>query len=68
MRDMLYKRPEIAELFTDATMHVLDYEMEFDTGFPDPEKFPEFQNSTFSKRFHLMGKKHSLFFLGKRVL
>ncbi|CAD8155856.1 unnamed protein product [Paramecium pentaurelia] len=44
LRDMLYKNNEINALFKDETLHVLDYDCEYDRGYPCPEKFPEFKN------------------------
>lgn len=49
LRDMLYNNKEIAELFNEETIHVIDYDLEYDKGFPDPEKFPEYNNKLFSK-------------------
>lgn len=46
---MIYKNPEIAKLFKDETIHVLDYECEYDKGLPDVEKFPEYTNKVWSK-------------------
>lgn len=46
---MLYNNKEIAELFNEETIHVIDYDLEYDKGFPDPEKFPEYNNKLFSK-------------------
>lgn len=45
---MIYKNAEISKLFNEETIHVLDYEFEYDQGFPDTEKFPEFKNKLFS--------------------
>ncbi|CAK78261.1 unnamed protein product (macronuclear) [Paramecium tetraurelia] len=44
LRDMLYKNNEINALFKEETIHVLDYDCEYDRGYPCPEKFPEFKN------------------------
>lgn len=45
LRDMLYKNAEISKLFTEETIHVLDYDCEYDKTI-DYEKFPEFNNSS----------------------
>ena len=44
LRDMVHQNPELGELFKPETIHVLDYELEFDEGYPDPAKFPQFEN------------------------
>lgn len=44
---MLYSNPEISELFKEETIHVMDYNFEYDQGFPDAEDFPEFNNKYF---------------------
>jgi hypothetical protein len=44
---MIYTHPEISKYFKDATIHVLDYNFEFDKGFPDEAEFPEFKNNLF---------------------
>jgi len=41
LRDMLYKNQEITQLFNEETIHVIDYECEFDKEI-DYEKFPEY--------------------------
>ena len=41
---MIYSNPEIAELFNDETIHVLDYDCEYDVEV-DRQKFPEYKNS-----------------------
>jgi hypothetical protein len=46
LRDMIYKNPEIAALFNEETIHVLDYDLEYDKGLPDAQKFPEYNNKT----------------------
>mmetsp|Transcript_24313 Transcript_24313/g.21497 ORF Transcript_24313/g.21497 Transcript_24313/m.21497 type:complete len:135 (+) Transcript_24313:548-952(+) len=43
LRDMMYNNPEIAELFDEETIHVLDYDLEYDKHI-DTEKFPEYNN------------------------
>lgn len=45
---MMYQNPEITKFFNEDTIHVLDYDFEYDSGFPDAEKFPEFSNKVFS--------------------
>ena len=40
---MIYKVPEITEYFNEETIHVLDYECEYDTEI-DTKKFPEYHN------------------------
>jgi hypothetical protein len=45
LRDMIYKNPEIAQLFNEESIHVLDYECEYDKTI-DYEKFPEYNNRT----------------------
>lgn len=45
LRDMIYKNPEISALFSEETIHVLDYDCEYDKGYPNPEKFPEYENT-----------------------
>lgn len=47
LRDMIHEHPEIGPLFKPETIHVLDYDLEYDEGFPDEEKFPEFNNKVF---------------------
>lgn len=44
LRDMIYKNPEITALFNEETIHVLDYDFEYDKGYPDAQKFPEYNN------------------------
>lgn len=44
LRDMIHKNPEISALFKHESIHVLDYELEFDQGYPDETKFPEYTN------------------------
>ena len=40
---MIYNVPEVTEYFNEETIHVLDYQCEYDTEI-DTEKFPEFNN------------------------
>lgn len=44
LRDMIYKNPEISKLFQEETIHVIDYDCEYDREI-DYVKFPEFNNS-----------------------
>lgn len=41
---MMYNNAEISKLFQEESIHVLDYDMEYDTGIPCFEKFPEYDN------------------------
>ena len=45
---MLYQNSEVTKYFKEETIHVMDYDFEYDQGFPDAEKFPEFNNKVFS--------------------
>lgn len=49
LREMIYTHERLGSLFKVETTNVLDYDAEFDKGFPDAEKFPEFNNKLFSK-------------------
>lgn len=40
----MYNNEEISELFNEETIHVLDYDMEYDTEIPSAEEFPEYEN------------------------
>lgn len=51
LRDMIYKNSEITALFNEETIHVLDYDCEYDRGYPDLEKFPEFKNKVWIKKY-----------------
>jgi len=44
LRDMLWNNKEITKHFNEETIHILDYDCEYDKGLPDPAKFPEYQN------------------------
>jgi len=44
LRDIIYRNAEITKLFNEDTIHVLDYDCEYTKGYPDAEKFPEFNN------------------------
>jgi len=46
-RDMIYRNPVITKYFNEESIHILDYDMEFDKGYPFAEKFPEFNNKLF---------------------
>ena len=48
----MYNNPEIAELFDEETIHVLDYDFEYDKHI-DTEKFPEYNNRVWSKRIYI---------------
>ena len=48
LREMIYRNEEIAKLFNEETIHVLDYDCEYDSGVPDLEKFPEYKNKYWS--------------------
>lgn len=41
---MIYNNEEISKLFQEESIHVLDYDMEYDSGIPCLEKFPEYDN------------------------
>ena len=47
LRDMIHQNEEISQLFSVETIHVLDYDLEYDAGYPDEAKFPEFKNKLF---------------------
>jgi hypothetical protein len=42
---MIYSNPEITKLFNEDTIHVMDYDCEYDKGYPCEKKFPEFKNT-----------------------
>jgi len=42
LRDMIWKNEEITKYFSEETSHILSYDCEYDAGFQDPEKFPEY--------------------------
>lgn len=48
MRDILYKNAEITKLFNEETIHVIDYDCEYDREI-DVQKFPEYNNKTWSR-------------------
>ena len=48
LRDMIYNHERLGELFKIETTNVLDYDAEYDKGFPDAKEFPEFSNKLFS--------------------
>lgn len=45
---MMYNNPEISELFSEETIHVMDYEFDYDKTI-DYEKFPEYRNKVWCK-------------------
>jgi hypothetical protein len=47
LRDMIYKYPEITEYFNEETIHVMDYECEYDREI-DLVKFPEYTNKVWN--------------------
>jgi len=44
LRDMMWSHKDFSQYFSEETMHILDYDCEYDKGFPDPAKFPEYGN------------------------
>lgn len=44
---MIHSNPQIQKYFTVETLYVLDYDFEYDRGFPDEKEFPEFSNKIF---------------------
>lgn len=42
-------------MFDEETMHILDYECEFDKGYKNAEKFPEYNNRVFNKHISRFG-------------
>lgn len=58
---MLYKNPEITKYFNEETIHVIDYDCEFDKTI-DYDKFPEFTNRAWSMLLTLCPFKFSLGF------
>lgn len=44
LRDIIHKNAEIGALFKPETIHILDYELEYDQGYPCEAKFPEYKN------------------------
>jgi len=48
LREMMYTHERLGALFKVETTQVLDYDAEFDKGFPDENEFPEFKNWLFS--------------------
>merc|ERR1712048_1000759 len=47
LREMIHTNEEISQHFSEDTIHVLDYDLEWEKGFPCAEKFPEFNNKMF---------------------
>jgi hypothetical protein len=50
---MIYKVPEITQYFNEETIHVLDYDCEFDAGL-DTVKFPEYKNKVANSPLYLI--------------
>lgn len=44
LRDMIHNHPVIGPLFKPETIHILDYDLDYDEGLPDESKFPEYNN------------------------
>jgi hypothetical protein len=61
LRDMIHKNPELGALFKPESIHVIDYELDYDEGFPDDKKFPEFRYKLF-KFFNTDGSFTNGFF------
>lgn len=49
LREMIYTHERLGALFNVETTNVLDFDAEFDKGFPDANEFPEFNNKLFSE-------------------
>jgi hypothetical protein len=47
LRDIIHQNAELGALFIAETIHLLDYDLEYDTGMPCEKKFPEFKNTFF---------------------
>lgn len=47
LRDIIHHNAELGALFKPETIHLLDYDLEYDTGLPCEKKFPEFKNGFF---------------------
>ena len=47
LRDIVHQNAEIGELFKPESIHLMDYDMQYDEGFPCEKKFPEFKNKFF---------------------
>ena len=45
---MIYRNPAITKYFNEETIHVIDYDCEYDVGYPNVEKFPEYTNKVWS--------------------
>lgn len=63
LRDILYKNTEISKFFKDETLHVLDYDCEYDRGYPDADKFPEFNNKVILISFNFSSGDSSILIL-----
>lgn len=61
MRDILYANEEITKYFNEESIHVLDYDLEFEKGYLDPEVFPEYKNKFWS--FLLLNQDSSILIL-----
>lgn len=48
LREMMHTHERLGKLFNVDTTQVLDYDAEYDRGFPDAQEFPEFNNWLFS--------------------
>jgi hypothetical protein len=44
LRDMIHQNEELGKLFKPESIHVMDYDLEWDQGYPCETKFPEFKN------------------------
>jgi hypothetical protein len=40
LRDIIHNNAELGPLFRPESIHVLDYDLEYDVGFPCEKKFP----------------------------
>ena len=45
---MLYSNEEVSKLFNEESIHVMDYDFEYEKGYLDKEKFPEYENKFWS--------------------
>ena len=41
---MVHQNAELGKLFKPETIHILDHDIEWDQGYPNEQKFPEFKN------------------------
>ena len=58
LRDMIHEDKKLGELFRVETTQVMDYDCEYDKGFPDAEEFPEFNNPMFSRLIRILQHRH----------